>query len=633
LAGTSYAAASGTLTFAPGAANATFAVPILNDTAHEGNEFALLSIFAPNGSGALGQQNTAVLQITDNDTAGALRFTARAYTAREPGLWKLRVARTGGTAGNVTVNYAATGGTATNGVDYNLPSGTLTFGAGQASKTFALQAMDDGAVEGNETVVVGLSEPTGGAPLGNPSTALVTILEGNPSVQFSRSTYSVSEATKSVAISVRRTGDMTVPLAVDYSVTGGSAVLGVDYDLPLPPYTLSFAPGVAVRTFSLAILKNSTVGGDKTVDLALSNAVVDGGPGNIIGTPGTATLTIKDLHEAVQFSVATLNVSEASSKAVITVRRTGSLVGAVTVAYSASLGGSNPATPNADYIETSGTLTFGPGAAVRTFPVTILPDTIDEGTETVTLALAAPAGAVLGTQSLATLNLLDNEPVVQFSKAKYSVAEPTPKVVISVRRLGITAGQAQVDYVVTSGSATSSDYTAGSGTLTFGSGVATATFPVYITNDMLDEPSETLNLSLQNPINTKLGTPATAILTIADNDVAGKGQFSAAAYSVAETDSPGTVAITVKRAYGRAEGATIDYDTMDGTAVAGIDYAPASGRLTFGLNETTKTFTVQTLDDVLPGSNKRFVVTLSNPGGGLILGPQTVADVWIVEKR
>src|SRR5262249_36916776 len=66
-----------------------------------------------------------------------------------------------------------------------------------------------------------------------------------------------------------------------------------------------------------------------------------------------------------------------------------------------------------------------------------------------------------------------------------------------------------------------SDYTATSGTLSFGIGETSKTFTVPITDDTLVEGNETVNLTLTSPTNgATLGTQNTATLTIVDNDVA-----------------------------------------------------------------------------------------------------------------
>ena len=68
---------------------------------------------------------------------------------------------------------------------------------------------------------------------------------------------------------------------------------------------------------------------------------------------------------------------------------------------------------------------------------------------------------------------------------------------------------------------------------------------------------------------------------------------------------------------------TVDWETVDGTALAGEDYQAASGTVTFSAEETRQTITVTILDDDLPDTGETFTVLLSNPAGpgdGAVLG-------------
>ena len=68
---------------------------------------------------------------------------------------------------------------------------------------------------------------------------------------------------------------------------------------------------------------------------------------------------------------------------------------------------------------------------------------------------------------------------------------------------------------------------------------------------------------------------------------------------------------------------TVDWETVDGTALAGEDYGAASGTVTFGADETRKTIAVTILDDDLPDTGETFTVLLSDPAGpgdGAVLG-------------
>ena len=75
----------------------------------------------------------------------------------------------------MSVQYSTSNGTATADSDYTAVSGTLSFASGETSKTFTIPIINDTVVESDETVNLTLSNPTGGATLGNPSAATLTI--------------------------------------------------------------------------------------------------------------------------------------------------------------------------------------------------------------------------------------------------------------------------------------------------------------------------------------------------------------------------------------------------------------------------------------------------------------------------
>ncbi|GDY21366.1 hypothetical protein LBMAG56_27130 [Verrucomicrobiota bacterium] len=112
-------------------------------------------------------------------SAGTLQFSAATYSVAEnAGTATITVTRTGGATGAVGVSFATANGTATAGSDYTGASSSLNWAAGDAAaKTFAVTITNDTAVEGAETVNLSLSAPTGGATLGSPATATLTIVD------------------------------------------------------------------------------------------------------------------------------------------------------------------------------------------------------------------------------------------------------------------------------------------------------------------------------------------------------------------------------------------------------------------------------------------------------------------------
>ena len=114
---------------------------------------------------------------------GTLQFSLASFTVNENGGSALiTVTRSGGSSGAVGVIYATGNGTAIAGSDYTAVSGTLSWPDGDTSnKTFSIPIINDSSYEGDETVNLMLSNPTGGTTLGSQSTAVLTIVEDDPS--------------------------------------------------------------------------------------------------------------------------------------------------------------------------------------------------------------------------------------------------------------------------------------------------------------------------------------------------------------------------------------------------------------------------------------------------------------------
>jgi len=159
-----YTATSGTLTFLAGETSKTVSVPTIDDSAVEGNETVLLTLSGASG-GATISAPTGTGTINDNDLTPPTFAISNAGAVAEGGTLSYTVTKAGATSTSFSVNYVSAGGTATSGTDFTAVSGTLTFLTSETSKTINVATIDDSTVEPNETVLVNLSSPTGGATI------------------------------------------------------------------------------------------------------------------------------------------------------------------------------------------------------------------------------------------------------------------------------------------------------------------------------------------------------------------------------------------------------------------------------------------------------------------------------------
>ncbi len=119
-------------------------------------------------------------------------FSAGSYAVNEDTTFRtITVNRTGDISGPATVDYASSDISASDRSDYTPAVGTLRFAANQSSKSFDVLIIEDNRLEGTETLNITLSNGTGQALLGSPSTASVVInddpIEAGPNpIDFSR---------------------------------------------------------------------------------------------------------------------------------------------------------------------------------------------------------------------------------------------------------------------------------------------------------------------------------------------------------------------------------------------------------------------------------------------------------------
>lgn len=237
--------------------------------------------------------------------------------------------------------------------------------------------------------------------------------------------------------------------------------------------------------------------------------------------------TLTTQAQTLQLSHDVYVVDEGAGTVTLTVLKEGAATGPISVHYATSDG--FLATTPGDYTATSGDLTFAPNETSKQFTVPIVDDSIYEGNESFNVTLSNPTGgAAIRAPSTAQVNIQDNDPApaVKFSSANYSANEGDGTALLTITKAGATEVATTVYYKTRDGSATSpSDYTFTgddlSASVEFLPADTSIDIQIAIANDVYREPNETFEVYFTVILGGSPVTPATATITIVDDDPQG----------------------------------------------------------------------------------------------------------------
>jgi uncharacterized repeat protein (TIGR01451 family) len=230
-----------------------------------------------------------------------------------------------------------------------------------------------------------------------------------------------------------------------------------------------------------------------------------------------------------------------------------------------------------------------------------------------------------GTSEFSAAETVGTIPVISFSSETYTVGESDGTVTITVTRGGNLDVASSVDYTTSNNTASGADYNTASGTLTFAPGDASETFDVTILGDTLDEPDELVQLTLSTPVSATLVSPS-AQLTITDDD-------DPPAITIEDLTlnegNVGATEFTFELTLSAPSGffVTVDYETVDGTALEPGDYTSESGTVTFDPGITSQSITVDVTGETTFESDEDFFVNLTDPGNASIGDTQAVGTI------
>ena len=449
-------------------------------------------------------------------------------------------------------------------------------------------------------------------------------ISGSGTFQFSAANYQVDEINSGVVITVQRFGGTTNAPTGDVFVTAntsdGSARAGVNYSNTMA--TLDFPVGETFKSFVVPILDDGVITTNLTVNLTISSPT----PPAQLGSP-TALLTIINDDSGICFSnsqyfVSKSDVSGAGAISLIRLGGTNSTISATFIATNGT------AVPGTDYTPVNQTVVFYPGVTNVTTYVSITNNGITEGLRTVNLTLTNPVNTVLVAPSNAVLNIQDTATLpgnLSFAATNFTASSGDGYAYLTVSRANGTYGLVSASYYTIQGTALPGvNYVATTNSVTFQDGDSTPkTAVIPLINNPNAQASVSLTVSLFNPTgNATLTTPTNTTLVI--NNTNAVFSFVQATNTVAENS--GAATLVVQRFNNTNIVSTVNYATVNGTALAGINYSNTTGTLTFGVGQTFGSINVPLINrsnimDLV------FGVNLSSPTQARLIAPSNTVVI------
>ncbi|HEY9761504.1 MAG TPA: Calx-beta domain-containing protein, partial [Trichocoleus sp.] len=430
----------------------------------------------------------------------------------------------------VTVGYATQNGTAIAGQDFTATQGTLTFAAGETSKTIAVPILNDTAVESTESFSVVLSNATQAKIID--TTGVGTITDNDavapvlPDLVISDATLTegalnangASSALFKVSLSKASTSQVTV----DYLTQGGTAIAGQDFTAAQGK--LTFAPGETTKTIAVPITNDTLVEPSESFNVVLSNA----SQAKILDATGVGTIVDNDQPAAtaspfsVEFKVTGDWGTTFTSDLVI--RNTGTTpINGWTLTFKA------PYTIDQNWNSTltklpDGRYSVTPASWNTTIPAGGTVSFGYRGLKAAGTTATAPTDYQLNGISLSNPGTVSTPTLPDLTVSDATLTEGAlntngaSSALFTVKLSQASTSPVTVGYTTQNGTATAGqDFTAMQGTLTFAAGETSKTIAVPILNDTSVESTETFNLVLSNATQAKI-LDGLGVGTILDND-------------------------------------------------------------------------------------------------------------------
>ncbi|MCP4132574.1 MAG: hypothetical protein GY754_16510 [bacterium] len=418
-----------------------------------------------------------------------------------------------------------------------------------------------------------------------------------------------------VTLSKTYHSDVTVQLSCS-----GTASTGTDYSANIT--TVVIPAGKTSVDVAITTIDDSVSEGNENIIVAI-DSVVNGTEDGVQQTE----LSITDDDSALVSLSGGGALAEDGSSQTLTVSLSTTSVSDITV----NLAYSGNAANTTDYTRSADSVTIPAGSTTAAFQITSVADALDETNETVSVDIDSVVNAVENGTQQETITITDDDasPTIQFTAASSSGDESASPVSVELSLSAVSALAVDVSFSL-SGTATGADYTLAAGTASISAGTTTTNISIPIINDLFNETSETIVITISAPVNAALGGNTTHTYTINDNDAAPQVQFTTTSSSGSEAATPAAIGVSLSAVSGQP--VSVDYIVSGSATGGGTDYTLANGTANIAAGSTTAAISVIISNDVLEENDETIIITLSNPGKAS-LGTNTVFTYTITDNN
>ena len=503
---------------------------------------------------------------------------------------------------------------------------SIIYNSGNANRTFSHTGIPAGDTRYYRVSAINFN---GTGPASNVANATT----GPTTVSFGAVNYTATEGGSSATVIVnlrqRMSAAVTIPLTTQH--LGGATAA----DYTVIPASVRFPSGQTWRTFTVRATDDSVDDDGESLSIGFGTLP----SGVALGSRTTTTVALDDNDGSRQVVLEfdtnihyTIELRESNSLSRITMSLDRTPLRTLTIPLVVMhVGGAT----EADYTGIPASVTFGANDRKASISMRAIPDEEREIGEGLRIAFGTlpPSVRSWGHETIEFVDVLP-ESKVRFGAESYTATEGGGSAPVSIH-LDAPVKLEPLDVRLSlryGGGATAADHGSIPTVVRFALGQQTKTITVAATDDTDDDDGESVSLSLRNGDRVNLGGPNTATVALEDND--GPKQvavsFGAATYTATEGGSGATVRVELDAAPGRSVTVPLLVTYLGGASEADYTGIPAS--VTFGANETAKTFTVTAADDSADDGGESLSIGFGTLPASVSAGNPATATVSLADN-